>query len=526
MKRDLNLNFNLTMMKILAGIEVRLRMRRLGTLVALMAVIAISWALIPDPAGGTTLMAVKGARVIYTSSALAFGSATLTALLFGVIGFYLVRGRMAEDIRSGTGSVIAATLVSNTLFLLSRWIGGALYLMSLILGLMTTMLLLHALRGDGPIELQVYLQTYAVVLIPMVFFSVSCAILFDSIPVLMGKAGDVIFFFVWLAQMTLMGVLNETKSPIVAPLMLLDFSGLAISIINFEHVLGTTHMSVGMSTFDAALPAITLPAALWPAQVIWMRIATALVALLPLLPAICLFHRFSPDQIKISSARQRRSPLQFINQWSRPLAKYVQPLFALGAALPGFWGQVVADIALTLTTSPAAIAMLGVSLVVSLFADPAGMLVITVALWGIFISDVSTRDYQANAEQLTGTATGGVARRYLRQFAVSSVFGLLFMGVIAVRLCYSAPILAAALVSGIFSLSALATLFGRCSRTSRMFLSVFLFGLYIALNEIKVPMIDVFGFNGVANFDTVFTQLVVASAALFVGYVINRHSVV
>lgn len=506
--------------------EIRLRLRRLGTLVALMAVIAISWAMIPDPHSGLTLMAVENARVLYTSSTLAFGSASLASILFGLGGFYLVRGRIAEDLRSGSGAVIGATPVGNGLFLLSRALGGVLYLLALILPLLGTMLLLHALRGEGPIQLFVYLQTYALVLLPVVLFTVSCAILFDSIPGLMGKAGDVLFFFVWMAQIGGSGALAESHSPIVAPLMLLDFSGLATSMNGFEQLLGTTHISVGMSTFNAALPPVLLPAALWSSQVIWMRIATTLLALLPLLPAPLLFHRYSPDKVKPSSARKGRSPLVLINHWARPLAKFAQPLFFLGTALPGFWGQVWADIALTLVSSPSAIAVFGISLLASVVADPSALSVVllaTAACWGVLISDLSTLDYQANLEQLTGTAAGGIRRRYLRQFAASSILGVLFMGVLGIRLYYTAPVLSAALASGVLSLSALATLFGRCSRTSRTFLVLFLFWLYIATQETKVPMMDVVGFNEVANLDSALTQLVIAAVALAAGYFYNRQ---
>lgn len=511
---------------VLSLTEVRLRLRRLGTLVALMAVIAISWAMIPDPHSGLTLMAIKNARVLYTSSTLAFGSASLASFLFGLGGFYLVRGRIAEDLRSGSGAVIAATPVGNGLFLLSRALGGVLYLLTLIAALLGTMLMLHALHGEGPIQVSIYLQTYAVVFLPVVFLSVSCAILFDSIPVLMGKAGDLAFFFVWMAQIGVAGALAETHSPIVAALMLLDFSGLAISMIGFEQLLGTSHISVGMSTFNAALPAVTLTSAIWSAQVIWMRTATGMLALLPLLPAPLLFHRYSPDKVKPSSTRKRRSPLALINQWARPLAKCAQPLFVLGATIPGFQGQVLADLALTLAASPSVIALLGISLLASMLADSSalsGVLLATVACWGIVVSDLSTRDYQANLEQLTGTAAGGISSRYLRQFAAGCVLGWMFMGVLAIRLYYHAPVLGAALVSGVFSLAALATLFGRCSRTARTFLSLFLFWLYIASNETKLPMMDVVGFNGVANVDSVLAQLLIASAALFFGYVYNRQ---
>lgn len=62
---------------VLAQNEVRLRMRRLSTLVAMLAMIALGWAMIGNPSEGTTMMSIQDARVLYISSALALGSASL-----------------------------------------------------------------------------------------------------------------------------------------------------------------------------------------------------------------------------------------------------------------------------------------------------------------------------------------------------------------------------------------------------------------------------------------------------------------
>ena len=47
---------SLTILKMLALTEVRLRMRRTSTLVALLAVVALSWLMIADPASGEALI--------------------------------------------------------------------------------------------------------------------------------------------------------------------------------------------------------------------------------------------------------------------------------------------------------------------------------------------------------------------------------------------------------------------------------------------------------------------------------------
>ncbi|MBC3872157.1 hypothetical protein [Undibacterium flavidum] len=515
----------LHLIRVLSLNEVRLRMRRLSTLFAVMAMIAISWAMIVDPQTGSSMMAINNARVLYTSSALAMGSASLLSFLLALIGFYLVRGRIVEDLRSGIGSVIASTSVSNSLFLFSRWLGGAAYMLALVLVAMFSIIVLHAIRGDGPIQLWVYLQTYLLVLGPMIVFAVGAAILFDSVPVLMGKAGDFLYFIAWVMQISIISKIEELSAGAMSPWLLLDFSGLVTTIFTLKAHLFTNHFSLGSSTFDPQVTPITLPVVMWSMQMALMRIGTAALALCLLLPAVPLFHRFSPDKVKQSHARKRRSPLEILNGWSRPLAKQVQALFVWSAQFPNFFGQVLADIALTLVNAPFAILVL---VVVTVFAalmklqSLSGLTLFAVAFWGVLISDVSTRDFQAAIEGMTAAVNGGAMRRYLRQLSATMVLGFLFVGVILFRLSFASPFMALVLAIGIVSMSALATALGKTSKTSKTFMSLYLFTLYVATQATKAPILDIFGFNGVATSAQVLMHLEIAAAAIFTGYFYTR----
>jgi hypothetical protein len=520
------MNAQMHLVLTLAHNEVRLRMRRLSTVVALLAVVAISWSMITDPADGMALLVIDNARVLYTSSALAIGSAALGGMLFGLGGFYLVRGRISEDIRSGIGSVIGATPVSNGLFLAARWVGGVAYLVSMIIAFMGTMLVCHLMRGDGPIELHVYLQTYALLLLPGVFWAVSCAILFDSVSALMGKAGDVLYFFLWLAQMMLMIQLDKPASAHLSGLMAFDFTGIAMSMVNLQTHLHTHGINVGASDFNAVLPPLVLPHYMWSIEMVSMRGVSLLLALLPLAPAALLFHRFSPDRVKVSRARERRSPLTMLNGLLRPLARLVQPLFALAQRTPGAAGQVLADVALTLVASPSAILALIVLVPASAVAQPqalSGLLIGAVAFWGILVSDISCRDHAAVISDMTGAVNGGIVRRFMRQYAASVMLGLMFMGPIALRFAATQPVRAMAVVAGVTSLAAFASLLGRTSNTSRTFIALFMFGLYVAVNAVKVPIIDAVGFNGVATTASSLTLLAAGTAALAIGFAWNRY---
>jgi hypothetical protein len=511
-------------LRIIAVTELRQRLRRTATLVTLLVVMALSWIMISDPAGGSTLLAVNHARVLYTSSALALGTAGQTGMLFGLAGFYLLRGRAAQDLRSGVAGVIGASVDGGVLFVLGRWLGGVIYVSALLAASMITVILAHAVRGDGPIELLVYLPTYLLVFAPLVLFTASCATLFDNWAPLMGKRGDVLYFVVWMAQLAL---LPQLMSGHAAPsAWLFDFTGLSGVLMALSTQLDITHLSLGIADFDAAKAPLTLAPFPWTAQMAGMRLGTAALALLPLLPAIALFHRFSPDRVKPGRARSRRSPLALINGWLRPLSGLCQPAFALAARLPGPAGQMLADATLTLAAAPAAIAVLLAAQVAALVVGGqalAPLLLGCVVFWGVMISELATRDHAAHLAAMSAAVPGGATRRYWRQLGAACLLGLMFTGVAGVRVALRQPALALALVVGLFALSALASVLGRCSGSARGFLVVLLCWLYVCVNAVRVPFVDAVGTNGAANAASIAAWACAGLAAALAGHWFNRR---
>jgi len=343
----------------------------------------------------------------------------------------------------------------------------------------------------------------------------------------MGKLGDIIFFSIWVAQIAMMEKISSGILGEINPYMFIDFMGSATSIANLKVLMGTTHFSVGIASFNANLNPILFPGSLWSDKLLALRCASAMLALLPLLPAIMLFHRFSPDRVKVAQTRKRRSPLSMLNHLLRPFARLSQPLFRLAQTLPGLAGQICADIALTVASN----SLTGLALLIlpmfGIFSRTSalpGLLTISIAIWAILICDMSSRDHLANTGEITGALTGGISQRYIRQFAATALLGLLLTGVIAIRWSMHEPVRAMALLSGIFSMSAVACLLGRLSKTPRTFLSLFLFTLYVAVNAVKVPMIDIFGFNGVATSQSMSWQITLGLSALAAGYIYNRRA--
>lgn len=248
--------------------------------------------------------------------------------------------------------------------------------------------------------------------------------------------------------------------------------------------------------------------------------------MLPLVLAALLFHRYSPDKVKAASINTRATLWVFVNRLLTPATRLVRPLFALAARLPGFMGQALADAALTLTASPAGLVAMLVILVFGALAPQAslpGVLTAAVVCWGIVISDLAVRDFQSATESMSAAVRGGATQRYARQLVVTFALGLLCTSTVLLRWLAGAPFRALVLVSGLFALSAAASLLGRLTRTGRTFLALFLFGVYLAVNVREVAWFDVIGFNGVANAQSVAAQLVFGLAACIFGYIYNQR---
>ncbi|NRR30793.1 hypothetical protein HSX11_11450 [Oxalobacteraceae bacterium] len=500
--------------------ELRLRLRRFGTIAAVLCLMALTWMMVADPAGGHTMVALDGARVAYTSSCLALGSALLAGLLFGIAAFYLVRGRMGEDARSGIGGVLAATPVSSAVFLFGRWLGSVAYLCLLLLAFLATMLVLHAVRGEGAIQLGVYLQTFAALMLPTVFFAASMALLCESWRPLMGKRGDVLYFLLCVLMLgSSVGTLDGRA--VWTTGLLFDFSGLGSAMLALQEAVSTTNFQIGDADFDPALAPVRLPDALWSARLLWTRAACALVAMLPLLPALLLFHRFAPERIKVGAAQARWSPLALANRWLRRLAVLVQPLFALAARLPSVAGQACAELALTLAANPAAIAALLLLLLCGMLAPVSalgGVLTVAIAVWGMLVSELSVRDRLAAGSAMRLAAPGGAGRRHAAQWLAACLLALLMSAPVVLRWLFVAPLRLAALASGVALLAAAAALLGGVTRSGRAFLALFLVGLYLATQAKTVAALDVVGFNGAATPASVLTQCLLAALLYGVGF--------
>jgi hypothetical protein len=457
--------------------ELRLRSRSSGSLVVLLAVLALGWLMVPDPAAGTALLVVGTQRLRYGSAALAFGSASLGSVLFSLAGFYLVRGRIQEDLHSGFASVLAASPVGNAELLLARWLGGLLFLLLLGLALMLSTWLLQVWRGEGPWQTWIYLQTYGLMLLPGLMLAAAMATLCDAWAPLMGRRGDVAYFVLWVALLALVPLsLQGHGGPAPAGWLWLDVQGIGSGIDRLTRLLGSADISVGAATFDAARTPRDFPADFWTQDMVLQRLASCLPTVPLLGLAVWAFHRCDPARVRARMARRGAGRLGLWLQ--RPLRRVAGLLaggFAPLGSLPAPLAATAAEMLHTGITQPWSLLWLAAAWAVPLLPSaPDSSLVLPLLGWGLLMSELGTRGAADGSAAGIAALPGGSALRLASRWAAGWLLGLLALATQPGQFTgWLLPVLAL--------LSALALALGQWTKSGRAFLALFLFGGFVAM---------------------------------------------
>jgi hypothetical protein len=293
-----------------------------------------------------------------------------------------------------------------------------------------------------------------------------------------------------------------------------------------QQVLHTTSLSIGFNAFDKALPAVVMAGGFWTWQMMFTRAAAACLSVLPLAVAARFFHRFSPDQVKLSASRKTWAVGERLNRILRPLDVFSAMLLRVSRRMPGVLAHAVAELALTFATTPLCgpllVLFVGAGAVLDYAKLPA-LLMAAVLSWGIVISDLSVRDFQSDTEHMSSAVTGGTHLRYWRQCAAAMLLGLLLTAPVLVRWAIAEPARALCLASGLVAATGLAQLLGRTTRTGRAFTVLFLFGLYISSQGPGVAALDLFGAYGKATLGTMTQQFLAGVALLAAGFAYDRQ---
>jgi hypothetical protein len=471
-----------------------IRFRRTSTVVLFLLLCIAAYQWVPDVSTGRTLIQMSGRRAIYNSAAVGMASGLLCSFFILLTGYYMISNTIRRDIQTRAGFIIASTTVRNSEYLIGKFVGNIVFLSAIAAGYMISSMVMQLIRREAPLEPLVFIKHYLLLLPPAICFVSVIALLFESIRFLSGRFGDVVYFFLWMATLSIGVVAEEQHANWPA---FIDPTGIAMMMQQVKDITHSTEVSIGASQFDPTKPPFIFPG-LSASGAWWIRrLSSALFATPLLLVALAFFHRFDPVRLKLSGQKAHQGWFQRINGLLKPItARLLRPRFGLGS---GLLNSIFAESSLTLRLYPMAILWLIGSWVVGMLLSPSSLRAFLPMLFAslvVIIADAPTREIRNDSTGLIFSSP------LLKQWYVGwkfmsvCVLVILFMLVPMIR----HPQTAMPLLIGTVLIASAATSFGILSHNPKTFVVLFLMFLYLVVNDGgKTPYFDFAGFYGTAT---------------------------
>src|SRR5207237_4459386 len=138
--------------------------------------------------------------------------------------------------------VAASTTMRTHEYLLGKFLGNVVFLAVFMTGFMVAAMAMLVVRAEAPLEPLVFARQYAILIPSTIVFVSVIAILFESIPWLSGRFGDVVYFFFWATALGV--VVNGLENGGSRLVLYFDFNGFGYLCDFTRSVWHTTRLSI------------------------------------------------------------------------------------------------------------------------------------------------------------------------------------------------------------------------------------------------------------------------------------------
>jgi hypothetical protein len=223
----------------------------------------------------------------------------ITTFFLGWFGFYLVKGSVARDRETGVGQIMATTPMSRPFYMLGKWISNFAVLMAMVVILVIFGLVIQLLRGESTgLDLSAYLSPFVFIVTPLMGMVAAVAVLFESVPLLAGGFGNVVYFFafVMMIPFTMESGMIKTN-PALEPLgMALLKEDMAHEVLQVFPDYDNSFMLGGLET--PITGTFTWHGIDWTPALMITRVGFIFLAIVVALLGALLFDRFDPSRDK------------------------------------------------------------------------------------------------------------------------------------------------------------------------------------------------------------------------------------
>jgi len=271
----------------MVGADFRERTRRYSFLVTLASALYLAYAVATEK---VWIVVGNGYRGVYNSAWIGALMAICCSTFLSLVGFYIVKNSVQRDVDTRVGQILAATPMRKDFYTLAKTLSNFAVLACMVFVLMAAAVVMQGmLAPPKSFSLWKLWAPFLLMALPTMLMTSSVAVLFETLPVLRGGVGNVIYFFTWTA---LLGM-GATGSDDPAGLQLLYRSTRGAlratdptveDRFNFSLTIGGEH---AVRTFPWNGIEWTSSVLLW--RMVWVGAAVAIA-----LVASVFFHRFDP----------------------------------------------------------------------------------------------------------------------------------------------------------------------------------------------------------------------------------------
>ena len=267
-------------------------------------------------------------RGVYNSVWVGSMMALVSSTFVSLAGFYIVKNPIRRDVQTRVGQILAATPMSRSLYTIGKALSNFAVLAAMVAVLAAGAVVLQLTRGErGGLEPGKLLAPFVWVALPAMAMTAALAMLFETLPVLRGGVGNVLYLFGWATYLGASGVANAR-----------DYVGLGF----FMH-----YMTGALKRIDpAASNQFTLQAGPtahatktflwngvdWTPQVILGQLQWAALAVGIAWLSAVFFHRFDPAR---EGRRQKQEKPEAADQVAPPPGMVAVQLTPLKRAVGG-----------------------------------------------------------------------------------------------------------------------------------------------------------------------------------------------
>jgi hypothetical protein len=273
------------------------RVRRYSFLLTLAFAVYVAYAAFTEK----IVLRLDDYRGIYNSAWLGGLMGVVCSAFLSLVGFYVVKNSIQRDQQTRVGQVLAATPMTKRFYTFAKSISNFAVLAAMVLVMGAAAVVMQLLRGEDPhLHLWSLLAPLALFALPAMAFVAALAVLFETLPVLRGGIGNVIFFFLWILLLVGGGIGSLEKGAARNTIQYFeDFTGIVAEMDDMQAAVrkvdpaykGGSALNIGDTKPRKRFvwAGIRWTPLMYESRLFWL-LAAAFVAWLASFP----FHRFDP----------------------------------------------------------------------------------------------------------------------------------------------------------------------------------------------------------------------------------------